>query len=165
MTNVVHCNAVSADALASLLSTYGLGLQWVENGQPIPGTHFGDPEAGLIANNLYVRGDTPLHSLLHEACHYICMDDERRQQLHTDAGGDYDEENAVCYLSILLADSIPGYSNAQMMNDMDNWGYTFRLGNARRWFGEDAEDARDWLQLSGIISKDEIPTGIVKIDR
>ena len=165
MTNVVHCNAVSADALASLLSTYGLGLQWVENGQPIPGTHFGDPEAGLIANNLYVRSDTPVHSLLHETCHYICMDDGRRQQLHTDAGGDYDEENAVCYLSILLADSIPGYSNAQMMNDMDNWGYTFRLGNARRWFGEDAEDARDWLQLSGIISKDEIPTGIVKIDR
>ena len=165
MTNVLHCDAVSADALAGLLSTYGLELQWIETGQSIPGTHFGDPEAGLIANNLYVRGDTPLHSLLHEACHYICMDDGRRQHLHTDAGGDYDEENAVCYLSILLADSIPGYSHAQMMGDMDNWGYTFRLGNARRWFEEDAEDARDWLQLSGIISKDETPTGILKTDR
>ena len=164
MANVVHCDAVSADALAGLLSTYGLELQWIENGQPIPGTHFGVPEAGLIANNLYVRSDTPLHSLLHEACHYICIDDERRQCLHTDAGGDYAEENAVCYLSILLADSIPGYNNAQMMNDMDSWGYTFRLGSARRWFEEDAEDAHHWLRTFGIVDHQTLPTGHLRAE-
>jgi len=159
MASVTHCNDVSASDLTSLLSTYGLELQWVEDKQKIPGTHFGEPEAGLIASQLYVRKDTPVHSLLHEACHYICMDKHRRQHLHTDAGGDYDEENAVCYLSILLADTIPDYSAAQMMSDMDNWGYTFRLGSARRWFEEDAEDAHNWLLAFEIINHRTFPTG------
>jgi len=159
MTDVVCCDAVSADGLSRLLASYGIGLQWVADGQPIPGSHFGDPGAGLIDNNLYVRRDTPLHSFLHETCHYICMDDGRRKQLHTDAGGDYDEENAVCYLSILLADHIQGFSSQRMMNDMDSWGYTFRLGSAHRWFEEDAEDARDWLQSYGIINRQSSPGG------
>ncbi|MCW8962704.1 MAG: hypothetical protein OQL16_02825 [Gammaproteobacteria bacterium] len=159
MPDVICCDAVSVDELSRLLHTYNLDLQWVADEQPIPGSHFGDPEAGLIENRLYVRRDTPLHSLLHEACHYICMDDRRRQQLHTDAGGDYDEENAVCYLSILLADSIRGFGAQRMMQDMDSWGYTFRLGSAHRWFEEDAEDALDWLQSFGIVDQQAFPSG------
>ena len=94
-----------------------------------------------MGNVLIVRADTPLHSILHETCHFICMDPARRAGLDTDAGGDYDEENAVCYLQILLADEIPEFGRENMLRDMDTWGYTFRLGSARNWFREDAEDA------------------------
>ena len=92
------------NSLEQLLQHYGMRLKLVANGQSIPGSHWGDSEAGLISSVLYVRPDTPIHSALHETCHYICMDDLRRENLHTDAGGDYDEENAVCYLQILLAE-------------------------------------------------------------
>jgi hypothetical protein len=34
---------------------------------------------------------------------------------------------------------------------MDEWGYSFRLGSAARWFAEDAEDARAWLLEQGLI--------------
>jgi hypothetical protein len=114
--------------------------------QNIPGSFWGDEEAGLIANKLYARLDTPIHSILHEVCHYICMDEQRRMHLDTNAEGDYDEENAVCYLQILLADEIPEMGRLRMMQDMDAWGYTFRLGSSKTWFEQDAEDALQWLK-------------------
>ena len=132
--------------IAELLAARGLLIHQVPLDRDIPGSFWGNPEAGLIGNRLYVREDTPVHSLLHEACHYICMPDSRRKGLHTDAGGDYAEENAVCYLQILLADKIDGYSAAACMDDMDAWGYSFRLGSARTWFEQDAEDAKAWLE-------------------
>ena len=128
----------------------------VDAGNAIPGSWFGDSEAGLIGNHLQVRLDTPLHSALHEACHYICMDEPRRRQLHTNAGGDHAEENGVCYLQTLLADQIDGFSRQRMHQDMDEWGYTFRLGSSRAWFEEDAEDARDWLVQHKLINEDDI---------
>lgn len=131
----------------------------VPDGQPIPGTHFGEPEAGLIAHRLYVRSDTPVHSALHEACHYICMDSARRETLHTDAGGGYDEENGVCYLQILLADRLRGYSLARILTDMDTWGYSFRLGSAQTWFEQDAEDALAWLIQHGVLDSQHQITG------
>jgi hypothetical protein len=79
------------------------------------------------------------------------MDEDRRRGLHTNAGGDYDEENAVCYLQILLAERIDGYSAELCMADMDAWGYSFRLGSARAWFENDAEDAREWLEGRGFM--------------
>ena len=112
----------------------------------IPGSYWGDSEAGLIANKLYARLDTPIHSILHEVCHYICMDQQRRSRLDTNAEGDYDEENGVCYLQILLADELPDMGRERMMQDMDAWGYTFRLGSSKAWFEQDAEDALAWLQ-------------------
>ncbi len=112
----------------------------------IPGSYWGDTEAGLIANKLYARLDTPIHSILHEVCHYICMDQQRRDKLDTNAEGDYDEENGVCYLQILLADELPDMGRDRMMQDMDAWGYTFRLGSSKVWFERDAEDALAWLQ-------------------
>jgi hypothetical protein len=127
-------------------------------GVDIPGSFWGDEEAGLVGNTLKAREDTPLHSILHETCHYICMDEERRSGLNTNAGGDYDEENAVCYLQILLADEIAGFDRNRMMADMDAWGYTFRLGSARAWFEQDAEDARCWLLGHKLISSEGVPT-------
>ena len=133
--------------------------QYVRQGGRIPGSFWGESEAGLLADRVLARADTPLHSVLHEACHYVCMSEDRRCGLDTDAGGDYDEENAVCYLQILLADQLDGVGRARLMSDMDAWGYSFRLGSARAWFEGDAEDARDWLQHHGVIDADGWPTG------
>ena len=86
------------------------------------------------------------------------MDEKRRQNLHTDAGGDYDEEKAVCYLQIILAGSIQGNSQQQAMREMDQWGYTFRLGSANEWFLNDAEDTRRWLLDSDLITPENTST-------
>jgi hypothetical protein len=86
------------------------------------------------------------------------MDDRRRLGLHTDAGGGYDEENAVCYLQILLADMLPGVGGDRLLADMDAWGYSFRLGSARAWFEDDAADARVWLLGHGLIDAAGRPT-------
>lgn len=155
---VLFCNDPLTAPLADILSRYGMTLSRVDSFAQIPGSFWGDSEAGLVANTLYVRPDTPLHSALHEACHYICMDGDRRNQLHTDAGGDYDEENGVCYLQILLADEFPNVGKARMQQDMDTWGYSFRLGSAHAWFEEDAEDAKAWLLQHKIIDNADRPT-------
>ncbi len=159
---VLLCGDPLAAPLESLLATYGLNLIRVPEGEPIPGSFWGEPEAGLVGDRLYVRPDTPLHSALHEACHWICMDPQRRAALHTDAGGDVAEENAVCYLQILLADAFPGVGRARMQADMDAWGYSFRLGSARAWFEEDAEDALEWLLRHQIVDNAARPTGQVR---
>jgi hypothetical protein len=91
------------------------------------------------------------------------MDQTRRDVLHTDAGGDYAEEDAVCYLQILLSDAIPGLGRDRMFSDMDAWGYTFRLGSARTWFEEDAQDARAWLDRHELIDKADRPTWRVRL--
>ena len=149
---------VDLAVLQALLATYGLSLITGPEGTAIPGSFWGDSEAGLVGMSVYARADTPLHSVLHEACHCLCMDKARRAALHTDAGGDTDEENAVCYLQILLADFLPGVSRARLLADMDAWGYSFRLGSAQRWFEEDAQDAREWLLREGLIDADGGPT-------
>ncbi len=148
---VVRCGTVEARALAALLESYGLELVWIEDDAAIPGSYWGPPEAGLVGARVYARRDTPVHSLLHEACHAICMGADRRRSLDTDAGGDPLEENAVCYLQILLADRLPGVGAERLMIDMDRWGYSFRLGSARAWFENDAEDARAWLEARGLL--------------
>jgi hypothetical protein len=89
--------------------------------------------------------------VLHESAHFICMTPERRAGLHTDAGGDDAEESAVCYLQILMAESLPNVGAPRICRDMDEWGYSFRLGSAARWFAEDAEDSRRWLRQRGLI--------------
>lgn len=145
MDRVTTVADVGVDGLAALLSRFGLDLEKVAGGESIPGSYWGEPEAGVIGTRVYVRDDTPIHSLLHEACHIICMDDERRRTLDRDAGGDDLEESAVCYLQILLAEELAQVGRDRIMRDMDAWGYSFRLGDTSRWFAEDAEDARRWL--------------------
>lgn len=158
MNSVLLCNEIDGKALANLLARFGLTLEWVADGEPIPGSWFGDPEAGIIARRVLVRGDTPVHSALHESCHLICMNQQRRATLHTDAGGDYDEENAVNYMEITLADYLPDLGRDRLLQDMDSWGYTFRLGSARAWFEQDAEDARQWLLHHGLLNDNGEPT-------
>ena len=146
-------------ALGELLAPYGLTIAWAAAGRALPGSYWGEPEAGLVGDVLHVAVDTPLHSALHEAAHYVCMSADRRATLLRDAGGDHAEENAVCYLQILWGDALAQVGAARVMQDMDAWGYTFRLGSTARWFAEDAADAYAWLQSRGIIDAAGRPTG------
>ncbi len=155
---VLRCTDLAPSALVELLERYGLQLAQVAAGEPVPGSYWGDAEAGLVGDALWVRPDTPVHSALHEACHYVCMDAQRRAGLHTDAGGDELEECGVCYLQILLADQLPAVGRNRLMADMDAWGYSFRLGSTRAWFECDAEDALEWLQWEGVVDHARIVT-------
>jgi hypothetical protein len=137
-------------AAAALLHRHGLTLRSVADGAPIPGSFWGAPEAGVIGANVYARADTPVHSLLHEACHLIVAPEDKRARIHTDASDSQAEEDAACYLQIVLADELPGAGSARLMADMDAWGYSFRLGSARAWFEHDAGDARAWLVARGL---------------
>ncbi len=148
---VLRIAETGIEPLQTLLKPYGLHVQLVKQGEDIQGSFWGEEEAGLVANTLLVRADTPLHSALHEAGHYVCMDGQRRDNLHTNAGGDYDEENGVCYLQILWASQLPEMGITRMFKDMDSWGYSFRLGSARAWFEKDAEDAKAWLEHHTVI--------------
>ena len=111
----------------------------------------------MIGDAVYVRADTPAHSLLHELCHYVCMDDERRAALATDAGGSDDEESAVCYLQVLLAKNLSGFGADRCLEDMDAWGYSFREGSARAWLEGDGVHARAWLLAHGLIDAKQKP--------
>jgi hypothetical protein len=90
------------------------------------------------------------------------MAPERRAGLLRDAGGDDAEENAVCYLQILLADSLREVGRDRLMQDMDAWGYSFRLGSTRAWFEQDAADARAWLRREQLIDDAGQPTWRVR---
>ncbi len=153
LADVLRLTQVGLPSMNGLLGKYGLVCEQVGTGTAIPGSFWGDEEAGLIENRLLVRADTPVHSILHEACHYVCMTPDRRNGLHTDAGGDYDEENGVCCLQILLAGYLPSVGRDRLMQDMDAWGYSFRLGSARAWFERDAGDAFQWLLKRGLIDE------------
>jgi hypothetical protein len=156
--DVVRVGREPAAALSELVERYGARVELGANGEQLPGSYWGESEAGLVGNTLHVRADTPLHSLLHELCHFICMSADRRAALDRDAGGDDDEECAVCYLQILLADELPGFGRARMLSDMDAWGYTFRLGSAREWFERDAADACIWLRRHNLVNAQIRPT-------
>jgi hypothetical protein len=155
--STLRLSDIQVETLAQLLGRYQMILEIVSD-EDIPGSYWGDTEAGLIANKLYARPDTPIHSILHEVCHYICMDQQRRSKLDTNAEGDYDEENGVCYLQILLADELPDMGRDRMMQDMDAWGYTFRLGSSKAWFEQDAEDALNWLKNYQLVAQKLQPT-------
>jgi len=137
-----------------LLARHGLVLKQVDAEESIPGSYWGEPEAGVIANTVYVRADTPVHSLLHEACHLIVAPPERLATIHTDASDSQAEEDATCYLQILFGDDLPGVGRTRIMRDMDEWGYTFRLGSACAWFEHDADDAREWLAQRGLLAEE-----------
>ena len=154
---VLTVRDIGIERLRELLGRYDLACEPVAHDSAIPGSFWGDSEAGLVGAWLLLRDDTPVHSALHEACHYVCMTPERRTGLHTDAGGDYAEENAVCYLQILLAGELRDVGRERLMRDMDAWGYSFRLGSAKAWFEGDADDARQWLLDQGLIDAGQAP--------
>ena len=141
------------DDAAKLLHRYGLSLAYVADGEPIPGSYWGECEAGIIGSTVHARADTPVHSLLHEAGHLILLPPERRDAVHTDATDSIAEEDAVCVLQGLLGDALPGVGRERVLADMDAWGYTFRLGSARAYVDRDAEDAWAWLQARGFVDE------------
>lgn len=151
-------SALPTGALAALLGPLGLRIEAVRPGAEIPGSYWGESEAGLIGNVLHLRPDTPVHSALHEACHWLLADDARRAGLHTDAGGSDTEENAVCYLQCLLAGHLAGYSRARCLADMDAWGYHFILGSAAAWFERDSDDAQALLRQRGWLPLPPLPS-------
>ena len=141
---------IAQSDVTGLLARYGLTFAAVADGEPIPGSYWGETEAGLIGSTVYARADTPVHSLLHEAAHLIVLPPERREQVHTDATDSVEEEDAVCVLQALLGDLLPGVGRDRILADMDEWGYTFRLGSARAYFEHDAEAAWAWLADHGL---------------
>jgi hypothetical protein len=155
---VVPFADLDAADVAALAASHGATLAHVPPGAVIPGSYWNASEAGLIGNAVHVRADTPAHSLLHELCHYVCMDDARRTSLATDAGGSDDEECGVCYLQVLLAERLAGLGAARCLVDMDAWGYSFREGSARAWFDGDGRDARAWLLAHRLIDSADRPT-------
>jgi hypothetical protein len=142
---------IGFDAPRALLARYGLDLIQVADGQPIPGSYWGEAEAGLVGHAIHARSDTPVHSLLHEAAHLIVLPEEKRALVHTDATDSVAEEDAVCVLQALLGDALPGVGRERVWTDMDAWGYTFRLGSARAYFEHDAQDAFALLVELGIL--------------
>lgn len=159
---VTPISAIGVDRLRALLADFSLKVDEIGLDEAIPGSFWGDAEAGLKGDTLIVRADTPLHSALHEAGHYVCMSAKRRAVLDTDAGGTYAEENAVCYWQIMACDRLEGISRGDMCMDMDAWGYTFRLGSAAAWFANDAEDAHAFLTRHDLLdaSSDRLNSAI-----
>ena len=60
-------------SVLALTRRFGVELRHLSRDDVLPGSYWGDSEAGLRGNVLYVRADTPLHSLLHELSHFVCM--------------------------------------------------------------------------------------------
>jgi len=152
--DVLRLASIDLDAARALLARYDLVLALVVDDEPIPGSYWGETEAGVIGHRVHARSDTPVHSLLHEACHLIVAPRDKVATIHTDASDSQAEEDATCYLQIVLGDALPGVGRARIADDMDRWGYTFRLGSARAWFERDAEDARAWLVERGLLALD-----------
>lgn len=140
-------------ALTRLLGEFALNLVDIDGGAAIPGSYWGEPEAGVIGDVVYARADTPVHSVLHEASHLIVAGPQRRAGIHTDASDCDREEDATCYLQIVLAGRLADVGSARLMTDMDAWGYSFRLGSTQAWFERDAGDARSWLVDRGLLQQ------------
>lgn len=155
--DVVLFRDLDAGEVRSLLADYGARLERLPAGAAIPGSYWGETEAGLVGDTVYVRPDTPAHSFLHELCHYICMDDARRATLATDAGGTDDEESGVCYLQVRLAERLTGFGADRCLRDMDAWGYSFREGSARAWLAGDGAFARAWLTTHALLDASGAP--------
>jgi hypothetical protein len=158
LSEVLTVADVDHEVLSEFLGRFDLDLIVQSTDDVIAGSFWGDAEAGIVGHSVFVRPDTPVHSLLHESSHVICMDGDRRSRLDRDAGGDDLEESAVCYLQIVLADHIVGVGRERIMADMDAWGYSFRLGSTRAWFENDADDAQNFLLNHNLIDSSGEPT-------
>ena len=150
-STVLLLRDIASTDVADLLARYALQLHRVGDHAPIPGSYWGEPEAGLVGGTVYARDDTPVHSLLHEAAHLIVLAPARRAAVHTDATDSVEEEDAVCVLQSLLGDALPGVGAIRVLADMDAWGYTFRLGSAQAYVERDADSAWRWLAERGLV--------------
>ena len=64
----------------------------------------------------------------------------------------------------MLADHVKQLGSQRILEDMDRWGYTFRLGSAQAWFESDAEDARAWLLQKNLIDRQTQPCWTLRED-
>ena len=136
--------------LRALLAGHGIELALVADGAPIPGSYWGEPEAGLVGACVHARADTPVHSVLHEACHLIVQPPARRARVHTDAT-DCDGRGRRQLLPADRARRAPAQRRRGPPDGRHGpWGYSFRLGSTRAWFEHDADDARAWLAARGL---------------
>ena len=150
--HVLRVVDIGFDAPSALLARHGLELVHVGDGAPIPGSYLGRARGRHDRH----RPCTPAST---RRCIRYCTrpatcwsaDPARRTSIHTDASDSLEEEDATCYLQIVLADALPGFGRERVIADMDAWGYSFRLGSARAWFEHDAEDARAFLQGRGLL--------------
>ncbi|NJN55643.1 MAG: hypothetical protein HC804_13375, partial [Anaerolineae bacterium] len=55
------------------------------------------------------------------------------------------------FLQVRACGLSAGVGRERLMRDMDAWGYSFRLGQAARWFATDADDALEWLRSNGLV--------------
>ncbi|MEO0615465.1 MAG: hypothetical protein AAFY69_04950 [Pseudomonadota bacterium] len=140
-------------ALEAWLSVHGLTLVAHGNAEDLPGSYWGAPEAGIETGRLHVRDDTPLHSLLHEACHIVCARAAGRPEFARDAGSDGSEEDAVCLLQLIVADRLPDVGWRRLAVDMDAWGYRFMAGSTAAWFRRDSAAAWRWLDAHGLAQR------------
>lgn len=146
--HAVTTNAASCRALQSVFSLARLQICVHPADASLPGSYWGDSEAGITDRCIHVRADTPLHSLLHEACHVLCASVANRNGFVGDAKGDDDEESAVCFMQIQLAEALPGVGARRICQDMDAWGYSFREGSAFAFLHGDGAGAAAWLSQS-----------------
>jgi hypothetical protein len=160
---VTVLGAIDARGLDRLFAPYELTLIRLAPAAQVPGSYWGAPEAGLLRGAVFARRDTPVHSVLHEAAHYVCVTSARRLMLWRDAGGDSDEECAACYLQAVWSDELAGYSRQRLFADMDAWGYSFREGSAEHWYRGDAHAAREWLLERGLIDGSGRSTGRLRM--
>lgn len=156
-SGVLRVAQIDLADLQSLLASVGLRLVLEPDGASIPGSYWGEPEAGIIGQDVHVRLDTPIHSVLHEAAHLAVAAAEGRHDIHTDASDSTIEEDATCFLEIIWAGLLPGVGRDRIFADMDAWGYTFRAGSAKAWFTGDAEDAEAWLVARGLVQSERMP--------
>ena len=59
--DVLRVNGTNRAALGTLLARYGLKLRFIAPEEGIPGSSWRESEAGLVADGLYARLDTPAH--------------------------------------------------------------------------------------------------------
>ena len=105
----------------------------------------------MIGARVYARLDTPVHSVLHESAHFICMTPERRAGLTPMRAATMGKRTPCATCRSCWPDRLPNVGQDRICRDMDDWGYSFRLGSAAKWFAEDAEDTRRWLIGHGLI--------------
>ena len=158
--DVLRLGAGFEDAVAALLAGWGLELGVVADGAPIPFSYHGEPEAGLEERRVWVRADTPLHSVLHEACHALCMDGARRGALARDAGGDFRRGKRRLLPADPARRPAARRGRGAAARGHGSLGAT-RSGSARarRWFESEADDARRWLVQHGLTDDAGRPTG------
>jgi len=89
------------------------------------------------AGQVYARADTPVHLVLHEAGHIICMDAARRARLGHDAAASTPKKTRFL-LQIVLAGN--WRLTSAICADMDAWATPFRLGRSQP--GSNAPETR-----------------------